>query len=200
MLNRIYLTHWDSDDGLDVSDSHVHTTRCFALFPQLHVELLYDIDIFLIKLGMARLPGVADVFLEKCGVDGRICVDSFRKQIVFQAVLLFVGVIFDVWVYHECAKIAINLLVHLITNHIQDVESRKDWFWQIDVLTKWELRVISPLQRIGCSNDRTPGSQCCNYTCLWNWNWLLLHGFVDWSAIVLTHFIEFVYEADSLVC
>lgn len=53
----------------------------------------------------------------------------------------------------EGAEIAVDLLVDLVTDYVEDVETRKNGVREVDVVVEGDLGVVAALERICCCDD-----------------------------------------------
>lgn len=199
-LHRTELTDCNSNDGLYVPHRHVHSSWYLALLSQLHVELVDQAQMPFVELRMASLSGILDVVSQESALDLFVVLGRLWNEIfVERGVLLFVGMVLHVQVDHKGAEIVVYLRIHLVAHHVQNVETGENGIGKVYIFAERKLRVVSPLQWVRSSNNRTPGSKSGHYSCLRDRDGLLLHRFVDRGAIVFVHFVELVDKADSPV-
>ena len=102
----------------------MHSSIVLASLPQLLEKLFDDFVVFVGHLWVTFLSCILYVLLELCVLDeGENGFFIFQQGLVVNLVFLHVGVVFYVRVDHESAQVMINLFIHLILNHIEDVET-----------------------------------------------------------------------------
>ena len=93
--------------------------------------------------------------------------------------MLHVGMVFHVEVDDEGAEVAVDFLVGLVADDIEDVETGKNGVGEVDVVVEGDLGVVAALERIGCGDDRAPRAESGHDACLGNRDGLLFHCLVD---------------------
>ena len=87
-------------------------------------KLFDDFVVFVGHLWVTFLSCILYVLLELCVLDeGENGFFIFQQGLVVNLVFLHVGVVFYVRVDHESAQEMVDLFIHLILNHIEDVET-----------------------------------------------------------------------------
>ena len=93
----------------------------------------------------------------------------------------------------------VALLVMLILDDEDHVETRQDRFRQLDVLAEGNRAVVAATNGIGSCNNGTARLKRSDNAGLGDGNGLLLHGFVDRGTVLVVHLVEFVNAADTAV-
>ena len=75
------------------------------------------------------------------------------------------------------------------------VKAGKECSGEVDVLHRRLVRVVSPVDRVGCRQDGRPAVQGGGDPCLCDADGLLLHDFVDSSSVPLIHFVKLIDAA-----
>ncbi|KAH3660436.1 hypothetical protein OGAPHI_007022 [Ogataea philodendri] len=96
-------------------------------------------------------------------------------------------------------QLSIDLLIHFVKNEVDQVKTRKQRRWQVDVLGNWQVWVISGLNRIGRSQNGGSCIQSGNDTSFCNRNGLLFHDFVQDRSCGVRHLIELINTAHTSV-
>lgn len=95
-------------------------------------------------------------------------------------------------------KVALGLA--LVQQDEDEVETRHQSCWQVDVLVDGFLLVVASVEGVGSSKNGGSGVERGSYAGLGDGDSLLLHDFVDGCAVEFLHFVELVNAADSHVC
>ena len=99
----------------------------------------------------------------------------------------------------ECCQCIILLLVHLVLDNCQDIETRKNGLCKIHIIGEVECVVVVALNGIGCGDNTATGLQRRDNTGLRDRNGLLLHSLVNRCTILVIHLIELIDEAQALI-
>jgi hypothetical protein len=95
------------------------------------------------------------------------------------------------------SKLYIHFLVCLIKKKEDQIKSRKECSWKIDVLVGLQFLIISSINWICCCQNRCSSIQTCGDTSLSNRNSLLLHNLMNISSISFVHLIELINTANT---
>lgn len=105
----------------------MHSVVCPARLSQLTEKISNYLQIFLCQLGMTLLSRIFDVLLQELVFDiGEYLFFVFQERQILNIIFLGVGVILDMGIDHECTELIVNLWVYLISDHIQNIKTRKD--------------------------------------------------------------------------
>jgi len=106
-----------------MAHGNVDATVSSGFLSQLHVELLYHFGVGISELRPARVPGVFDVAPELFEGETLGFVCAHFKQLIDHVVLSRDWMRGHVLVYDESAQVMVNLLVDVIPNDAQDIET-----------------------------------------------------------------------------
>lgn len=87
--------------------------------------------------------------------------------------------VFHVEVDDEGTEVGVDLLVDLISDYVEDVETGKNGVREVDIVVEGDLGVIAALERICCCDDRASSTESGHYACLGDRYGLLFHCLVD---------------------
>lgn len=109
-----------------MTHGYAHTTRYLAFLSQLYIELVDESQVALVQFRSALFAGIFDVLSEEGCVNRGLCVDCLGKKVLMGdvLVLLEVRMVASVQVNYEGAQVVVDLLVHLVSHYIQNVEAR----------------------------------------------------------------------------
>ena len=89
------------------------------------------------------------------------------------------------------------LVISLIEEQEDEVESGEKSGWEIDVLMGSQTWVVSAVEGVSSGQNGGPGIQRGSDTGLGNRDGLLLHNFVDVGSVTLVHLVELIDGADT---
>lgn len=87
----------------------------------------------------------------------------------------------------------------LVKNQVNQVKTRKQSRWELDVVDHTQFRVILGVHWVGGSKNGCSRIQGTDYASLSNRNSLLFHGFVKNHSGAIIHLIEFINAANASV-
>ena len=97
-------------------------------------------------------------------------------------------------------QLLVLLLIGLIEEQENEVETRQECLRQINVLI-WTLPLVVPsIDRVSRCKDRSPRIKASSDASFCDRDSLLLHDLVDVGAISLIHFVKLVNATNSSVC
>ena len=135
------------------------------------------------------------------GKDGaiRLCETNVALEL-FRAELGLDGLV-TVLVHADdvLCEMAINLLVALVQDDEEEIETRHDGGRHVDVGPKRGLAVITPTDRVCCCEDTRARVQGGLNARLGDGDGLLFHGFVNGDLISNIHLVKFVDSADAVI-
>jgi len=175
-----------SDDRLNVSHSDGHGPSGQGFSTEFTVQLRDPFSVEVIEFRVDSLPRVEDVLLEQILRDELdyfpiLAFDCLRCRFIINFHLHFIGggVVLGMGTDYEGSQLLISIGVHLVPDDTQNVETRDNWFSEVDVIQESERGIISSADGVGSSNDCTPGLERSNNSCFGDGDALLLHCFMD---------------------
>ena len=215
-----------SDDGLDMPNCNRNTADGAWLTPDVCVELGDFILVDLWKFRFHVSLRVNQIFLEHLlwndiwillvhaivweHVLVKVCLASFEllSSLLFWDLLIFLIVfnlsdlwmVLHVWIYDESSQSIVVILINLVLHDGQEIKSRKNWSCEINIIIEIQRGIVISLQRVSCCNDTASCLQAGVDSSLGDRDGLLFHGFVDWSSVLIVHFVELINETDTFVC
>lgn len=94
----------------------------------------------------------------------------------------------------------ILLLISLVEEQEDKVETGQKSLRQIDVLIRTLLLVVPAVDGVSCGQDRSSSIEAGRYSSLGDRHGLLLHNFVDVCAVSVVHLVELINATDACVC
>jgi hypothetical protein len=96
-------------------------------------------------------------------------------------------------------NVEVVFIALLVDYHKEEIESTHDRRRNVNIVVKRASPIVSSMDRVGSSQDRSTSIKGGVDTSLSDRDSLLLHGFVDSSLISRVHLIEFIDTADTVV-
>ena len=89
--------------------------------------------------------------------------------------------------------------VGLVQQQEDHVETREQRCRKVDVLVRLQCLIVAAVDRVRCSQDRSPGVERGRDAGFGDRDRLLLHDFVNVCAVSLIHLVELIDAADAVV-
>lgn len=185
-----FEAEFQSGVGLGQTDHRFKLSDCdsvwisviFILAPDLNVIFPKQFSTFKCKLR----------FDLSCNCD--ILLKSFH---IVSAVMTGLLVAMDV--DDKLAEIVVWIRIALITHYKEQIETRHDGSWELDIILQRFGFVVATEDRVGCCQNRCPSVKCGIDSSFGDRNCLLFHSLMDCNLIFELHFVKLINAANTII-